>query len=581
MPERRPYLVNKTFKSYLFATVLASMALSLGVVVDGIIVGNFLGSDALSAVNLTAPVMQLFSALCLLFNVGGAILIAMAIGKQNFKDVNRIFSLSMLLNAVAGVLIIIFGILFLDKMVHLLCTNVGLQSLVKEYVRVVLWTSPVYIILPGLCVYVRTDGNPKLASAALITANVINLGLDIVFISIFSWGVAGAALATAIGFVVGIFIVSTHFLKKERMIHFCKPALSQKTGILLMTGLPLALSSVLLTVRLLSVNHIIINSLGTAGISILAVCFNLLMISSMFISGTVQTMQPVAGVLYGAEDFKGVRLAINAALKTLAFCLLPVLLLLLLFPEFFASLFGLSEVALLTQAKTAIRLFAFCMPLFGLNYLMMAVFQLSGRNKFSIVVSCAQALMVIPVMLIFVFLDFESLIWLSFAIGELLVFAIILIISGVVHRKQPHLAPIILINAAQDDEAVLDFSIQGDVSKMEEFINALHHFLSEKKLDTRCKNAIEVCGEELILNIMQHGYSNNTIHYIDIRLRLLNDKALLSITDDGTPFDPVKYNDAGIGLLLVRKLCSNIQYSRSLSQNVALVEFHFQNPSSC
>jgi len=577
MPKRDPYLVNKTFKSYLFATVLASMALSLGVVVNGIIVGNILGPAALSAVNLTAPVIQFFNALYLLFNVGGAILMAMAIGKQKFEEVNRIFSLSMTLNVVLGVLIAAVGVLFLDDVVRLLCSNIDLQPLVKEYVRVILWSAPVYIILPGLCVYVRTDGNPKLASFALIIANVVNLGLTLLFISVFSWGIFSASLATVTGFFVGIVVVSTHFLKKKRMIHFCKPVLRQKIGVLILTGLPLALASVLMTVRLLSVNHIILNTLGTAGISILAVCFNLLMISGMFIGGTVQTMQPVAGVLYGAEDFKGVRIAIKAALKTLAFCLLPLLVLLLIVPGFFAGLFGLSEAALLIQAKSAIRLFAFCMPLYGLNYLMMAVFQLSGRNKFSIIVSCTQALMVVPVMLLFAFLDFELLIWFSFALGELLVFGIIWIISYRVHRKQPHLAPITLINMPQQDESVLDFSVQGDIDKIEEFTNILHQFLLQKELDTRCKNAIEVCGEELILNIMQHGYSKNNTHYIDIRLRLLNDKALLSITDAGIPFDPIKYDTSGIGLLLVKKLCSDIHYSRSLSQNVVVVEFHYHS----
>ena len=567
---RRSYLVNKTFRSYLFATVLASMALSLGVVVDSIIVGNLLGASALSAVNLTAPVMQLFNALYLALNVGGAVLVAMAIGKQHFDEVNRIFSLSMLLSAIAGLVIIVFSVLFLDGIVHLLCTNNDLQPLVKEYVRVVLWTSPVYILLPGLCVYVRTDGNPKLASIALIAANVINLGLDVLFIAVFSWGIFSAALATAIGFGVGIVIVATHFLKKGRTIHFCKPVFRRKAGLLLVTGLPLALASVLLTVRLLSVNHIILNSLGTAGISVLAVCLNLLMIAALFISGTVQTMQPVAGVLLGAEDFRGVRLAIDAALKTLAFCLLPMLMLLLLFPGVLAALFGLSEITLVTQAKTAIRLFAFCMPLFGLNYLVMAIFQMNGRNKYAIVVSCTQALMVIPVMLTFAFLNFAPLIWLSFAIGELFVFGIIWRLSEGARRKNPHLSPITLINSPLSD--ALDFSVQGEVGKIEEYINAMHRFLLEKSLDTRYQNAIEICGEELIINIMKHGRA----HFIDIRIRVSGDKALLSITDDGIPFDPVKYDTSGIGLLLVRKLCSYIKYSRTLSQNVVLVEFHYE-----
>jgi len=556
------------------------MALSLGVVVNGIIVGNFLGPAALSAVNLTAPVMQFFNALYLLLNVGGGILMAMAIGKQKFDDVNKIFSLSMTLNLAVGLLVSIFGIFFLDETVYLLCSNVDLQPLVKEYLRIILWSSPIYMILPGLCVYVRTDGNPKLASLALIIANIANLGLNILFISVFSWGIFSASLANAIGFTVGILIASTHFLKNERMIHLCMPALLEKTGVLLFTGLPLALASVLMSVRLLSVNSIIINSLGTSGISILAVCFNLLMISGMFISGTVQTMQHVAGVLYGSEDFKGVHIAIKAALKTLAYCLIPLLILLLIFPGFFSIIFGLSEETLLLQAKPAIRLFALCMPIFGLNYLIMAVFQLSKKNNFSILVSCTQALMVVPIMFLASQYDIDSLIWLSFAFGELLVFGIILMISARVRSKQPYLSPVTLINVPQQNEVLLDFSIQSDMSSLDEFTNTVHQFLLPKTLDVHYKNAIELCGEELILNIMQHGYLNNKKHYIDIRLRLLKDKALLCITDDGIPFDPIKYDHTGIGLLLVRKLCTQIQYSRSLSQNVVVAEFHFVSPDA-
>jgi Na+-driven multidrug efflux pump/anti-sigma regulatory factor (Ser/Thr protein kinase) len=575
MPKRNPYLVNKTFKSYLFATVLASMALSLGVVINGIIVGNLLGPAALSVINLSAPIMQFFNALYLLINVGGAILMAVAMGKQKYEDVNRIFSLSMALNITIGLLVVIVGIFFLDNVVHLLCSDIALQPSVKEYVRIILWSSPVYIILPGLCVYVRTDSNPKLASIALITANVVNLGLNILFITVFSWGIPSASIATAIGFTVGIGIASLHFIKKERMIHFGKPAFSQKTGILLLTGLPLALASVLMTVRLLSVNHIILNSLGISGISILAVCFNLLMISAMFISGTVQTMQPIASVFYGAEDFKGVRLAIRAALKTLAICLFSLLILLLILPGFFASLFGLSDSTLMTQAQLAIRWFAFCIPLYGLNYLIMAVFQLSGRSNFSIIVSCTQALMVIPIMLAAMFLKNEPLIWISFAIGEALVFGIIWILSRIARRKKPFLLPITLIDATPNEETVLDFSIQGDIIQIKEFTDSVHQFLSQKNINNRCKNAIEVCAEELILNIMQHAFRNNKTHYIDIRLRLQSDKALLCITDDGIPFDPIKYNASGIGLLLVRKLCSNILYAYSLNQNVVVTEFQY------
>ena len=570
--KRNPYLINRTFKTYFIAAMLSSMALSLGVVVDGVIVGNLLGPDALSAVNLAAPVMQLFTAIYQLINVGGVILSAMAIGKQKFDEVHRIFSLSMAFNVTVGFLSVFAGLFFLDDIVRLLCSSIELQPLVKEYVGIVLWSSPVYIILPGLCEYLCADSNPKLASVALIVANVVNLGLDVLFISVFSLGVFSAALATGIGFLVGLCIASTHFLKKERILHIVKPAFKQKTARLLLTGLPLAMASILLTIRLLSVNNIILYSLGAAGISILSVCFNLLMIATMFVGGTVQTIQPIAGVLYGSEDFKGVRMAVRTAVKTMTVCLMLFLILLSIAPGFLSSLFGLSGTALIVQARPAIRLFALSIPLFGLNYLLMAIFQLGGRNKFSILVSCLQALMVIPVMLLATLSNHEALIWLSFALGELLVLGMIVVASQKVRRKQPRLSFVTLIDAPQQDGSFLDFSLLSEPDNIGALNDTVHQFLLEKTVDKRCANAVAVCAEELTLNIMQHAYVKGNKHYVDIRLRLLPDKALLCITDDGIPFDPVKYDPSGIGLLLVRKLCSHIQYSRTLHQNVVIVE---------
>jgi Na+-driven multidrug efflux pump len=220
MPQRNPYLVHQTFKSYLFANILTSMALSLGVMISSIIVGNLLGPNALSAINLSQPFVQLLSALTVLINMGGAMLMAMAIGKQKYEEANRIFLLSMSLNIVVSILLVALGIFFLDEVVRLLCNDVALQPLVKEYVYVMILSSPAYLILMGLCMYIRTDSNPNLVSWSVIIANIVNIALAILFIKVFSWGIKSASLATVIGFIVGIGVISTHFLKKDRLLHF-------------------------------------------------------------------------------------------------------------------------------------------------------------------------------------------------------------------------------------------------------------------------------------------------------------------------------------------------------------------------
>jgi anti-sigma regulatory factor (Ser/Thr protein kinase) len=261
------------------------------------------------------------------------------------------------------------------------------------------------------------------------------------------------------------------------------------------------------------------------------------------------------------------------AFKTLSISLFSYAILLMIFPGFFASLFGLSDPSFMAQAKAGIRLFAVSEPLFALNYLIIVIFQLSKRNHFSILISCVQALMVIPLLLFAASINNETLMWLSFAIAQIFVFGIVWLLSIMARRKQPQLAPITLIDAPAHDEAILDFSVPCDPTKIGELMDTMHHFLQGKNLTPRCNNAIEICGEELVLNIMQHSFHNNKARYIDIRLRLQADKALLCVTDDGIPFDPIKYDSTGIGLMLVKKLCSEIQYARTLNQNVVNATF--------
>ena len=87
------------------------------------------------------------------------------------------------------------------------------MPMTHSYVKIMLLTEPLYLILPGLAVFIRSDGSPKLASVSLIIANVVNLGCDILFIKYMDMGIAGAAWATAAGFMCGVLISLVHLFQ--------------------------------------------------------------------------------------------------------------------------------------------------------------------------------------------------------------------------------------------------------------------------------------------------------------------------------------------------------------------------------
>ena len=182
--------LNKQFYNYLGAYILVALSGCLGNVVDGIIVGNLISEDGVSAINLAKPINQFIFTLHLLINAGAGMLVAYALGQKNIGEARRFFSRALMLSTGIGVLLSIFGgVLFPDQTARMLCSNEHILPLARDYIQVLLLGNPAFIIMWGLSTMVGVDGKPKLVSAAVIIDNAVNLLLDIVFRQGFGWGI--------------------------------------------------------------------------------------------------------------------------------------------------------------------------------------------------------------------------------------------------------------------------------------------------------------------------------------------------------------------------------------------------------
>ncbi|MGB5822734.1 MAG: MATE family efflux transporter [Proteocatella sp.] len=548
--KRNSYLINKSFKTYLFTSILSSVAVTLGVVVDASIVGNLVGGEALSAINLCVPIIQLMNAINALINIGGAMMLAMALGRLEIKEGMKYYTLSMILTLVFSVFIMLASLLFIDPIVNILCTEDTLKPLVKTYAQVVMMSAPLYLFVPGICTFIRIDSNPKLSSLVLILTNVFNLLFDIILVKYFSMGVFGAALSTSIGYLIGFFIALLHFKSKTCTLKFFFNFEFHKITQIFTTGLPMALASALMTVRLLYVNATVLATLGTSGMQIMAVCFNILMISTIFIGGSAQALQPIAGVLIGSEDYTGVKFAVNTAIKILIGFVTMLVILIMIFPHDFASLFGVSA---LPNLDSSIRYFALCVPLYALNYIFMVNYQILSMKPLSISISCLQSLMVIPVMSLIAG-NSPPLIWLAFPIGEAIVLGCIFLAATIYKSKDATLSFITLI--PPDKQNTSSFSVGGDIEDIGKMIDDILDFLKRNNIDETASKKLALCCEELVKNITTYAYNNNKHRYVDINLKIFPTRILALIKDDGSPFNPIEFKSKdGLGLVLVKGIC--------------------------
>ena len=434
--------LNKQFYNFLGAYILVALSGCLGNVVDGIIVGNLISADGVSAITISKPINQFIFTLHLLINAGAGMLVAYALGKNNQVEANRFFTRAFMISIGLGILLSIFGgILFPSQTAHLLCSKEQILPLASDYMQILLLGNPAFILMWGLSTMVGVDGSPKLVSLAVIIDNAANLFLDIVFIQWFGWGIAGSSAATIVGHLIGIAILLSHWWGKNTKKNASKALLSLDFSFddlfaswrrIISQGAPLAIASISLTLLLFSANTIVQDTLGRTGIFAFAVCMNLLQVYNLFLSGTCQTLQSLGAIQVGKGDNEGLRLVLRKAFRFITVAMAVTCLLVWVYPSGVVRLFGATEAALLSEGNHAVRIFALSFIPFCYIYVLMIVYKLHHHHHMALFISFALSLTVIPVLWVMSRWQPDAL-WYSYLIAYLIEAIAIFILHRATH----------------------------------------------------------------------------------------------------------------------------------------------------
>ena len=393
--------INKQFYNFLWAYILVALSGCLGNVVDGIIVGNLINEDGVSAINLSKPINQFIFTLHLLINAGAGMLVGYALGRGNTAEAKQLFTRALTLSVGLGiVLAVVGGMLFPEATSRLLCSNEQIQPLARDYMQILLLGNPAFILMWGLSTMVGVDGSPKLVSLAVIIDNACNLFLDIVFIKWFGWGIAGSSAATIVGHLIGIAILLSHWRKTSSplTLDFSLNGLASSWQRIISQGAPLAIASISLTLLLLSANTIVLSTLGRTGIFAFAVCMNLLQVYNLFLSGTCQTLQSLGAIQVGKGDADGFRTVLRKAFRFITVAMAVTCVLVWVWPSGIVRLFGADEASFISEGCHALRIFALSFIPFCYIYVLMIVYKLYQHHHMALFISFALSLTVIPVL---------------------------------------------------------------------------------------------------------------------------------------------------------------------------------------
>lgn len=590
--ERKSYLTSKAFRMFLGASILSALSSMLGNIVDGVVVSHLVDYNAMSATSLGKTLLQANYTFYQLIGLGASILAAKALGENDRGRVHSLFTLSLVVLLAFGLLETVVGIVCPDVVVDAMCKDAALRDYTSEYFTPLLVGGPVFLVVSFLGGFVAIDGAPGLVSKAVVVANVANLILDVTFISVLDMGVMGSAVATVIGNVIAIGMISMHFVRGRSQYRLTGLNRFSASVVSLLkemcnAGFPFFAASVCMTVYLYCSQTIIGTHLGYEGLFVFSVVLNIMSIYNMFVTGACTTMQQLAALQIGLNDGYGHRLTVFSAFRFLNITLGVACMVLLAFPEVVMCLFDCPE-GLLAECSYAVRIYGVAFWLFCVLYLLMVNYKLLGLESLANVISVATSLCVVPVIW-FCAVYCREMVWWSNFVAYAVVFVCVVLFSLYVgmKRREDDLVPLFLLpRKARTPQFDVSFDYSPDT--MHSSFDELSAWLKEQELPEGVVLKVRVIAEELMSNIVRHGGEkpkakpsgtggkpkakpSGTRAYADVRLALTDDGVTLSITDDGAPFNPIENRDRGYGLMIANGAASSINYRYLFGQNMTTV----------
>lgn len=398
--------VRKLLVQYSVPAIIASVATSLYNIVDSIFIGRGVGPMAIAGLAITFPLMNLVIAFCTLIAVGGATISSIFLGQKNISRATDVVNNVMVLCLIHSVVFGGFTLLFLDEILEFFGATEATLPYAREFMRIILYGTPLSYVFIGLNNLMRATGYPKKAMISALLSVAVNVVLAPIFIFVADWGIQGAAWATVCGQAAAFIWVLCHFMSPKSFVHF---KLREKwftphiIKSIYAIGLSPFLMNVCACIVVVFINKALLDygaSAGNLAIGAYGIINRTTMFFVMIVFGVTQGMQPILGYNYGAGKHDRVRQTLRIGIWLGVIITSVGWVLTELCPNAISELFTVDR-TLIDIARRGFRIYFICYPVVGAQIVIQNFFQSVGRPKISIFLSLTrQLIFLIPFLIL-------------------------------------------------------------------------------------------------------------------------------------------------------------------------------------
>ncbi|MGE7020694.1 MATE family efflux transporter [Solibacillus cecembensis] len=411
---------KKLFVSYLIPSIIGMLLMAINILVDGIFVSNGVGPEALAGVNIAVPIFSILLSISLWIGMGGATLYSIALGQNNLKKAQSIFTQSFFLATfIVGTLVVL--LLWKQKEIaYLFGASDEIFPYVKDYLQIILIFGVVYVIENILSIFIRNDGNPKLAMIGLGVTSVLNIVFNYIFIFMMDMGVKGAAYGTGLATVIGVLVLLTHFFRKSSILKFTKLKFETKiVSEILKIGLPSFIVEASAAVTIIAYNITFMHFVGAVGVTAYAVVNYMHAVFLMLFIGIGAALQPIVSYHYGAKLYDRLQQFLKLGVITGILFGICIWFVGWQFSGSIVALFGEMPADVLAYTTKGIMLFFIGYLFLGYNLVYAEYYQAIKKIKLSSVIIVTRSIVLfLPLLWLLPTYFGGDAIWLAFPIAE-------------------------------------------------------------------------------------------------------------------------------------------------------------------
>ncbi len=410
--------IGKLFIKYSIPSVIAMVVFSIYIVVDGIFVGNVIGSKGLSAVNIAMPFFGIAMAIGIMVAIGGGTITSIELGKGDRNSARKTFSLAFYTLIIITLLLSIFTVIFAPTIAKLLGANDELVPLVVEYLVSLCLFLGTFVGSSYLSSGLRVMGKPNHAMIADIISSGLNVVLDYIFIVKLGFGLAGAGFASGIAFTVGFLFSLSQYLKRDSILKFCKVKFDFKKIIrIFYNGSSEGITQFAIAFSTYIFNIVLMIRIGEIGVSAFSI---ILYVASAVFSGICNGISPIISFNYGANYKDRIKEILKIAIITISILGVLSTIFMILGGKPLISMFTEGDKDLVYFTIQATNLYSMAFVFNGLNILASAYFTALEDAKTSVIISILRGVILIVVFIIILPIVLgDNGIWLTVPFSEL------------------------------------------------------------------------------------------------------------------------------------------------------------------